>query len=107
MLDDFYDMPINERWLILWFVGLGVGLIFGIWMHRISLRREPVQGGFPALLFHYLAGSAITALIPFIIIGLIGGLNFVRLVLAGLGFSALSWVFLILYATFERTETPQ
>ena len=102
MLDSYYDLSVEERmvWVIL--IGVGIGLLLGIFMRRASAERLPVHGGFAAQFFHYLASSTISALIPVIFLAIFSKLNVPRVVLSGLIFSLSTWVFLFSYAIFEK-----
>lgn len=101
----------SERMLIVLGIGLLIGLVLGYWMQQESKKRLKVRGGQNAEIFHYLAGSVASGLIPMIFMGLFNGLHFLRLVASGLTFGALTSIFLLGYAYFESQAkmetTPQ
>lgn len=101
MLDDFYNLPLSERWLYVLAIGLVVGLVLGVFMRRESLRRKPVHGGVFAHLFHYLAASTIAGFIPVIFIALISEMNFFRIVGSGLIFQTATLTLVMLHGFFE------
>ena len=101
MLDDFYALSLSERWLYVLLIGLGVGLVLGIFMRRESIHRKAIYGGTPAELFHYLACSTMAGLIPVIFIALFAELNFLRIVGSGIIFSLSTLGLLLIFAFFE------
>lgn len=100
-MDWYFDLPLSERWWVALAITLGVGLILGIFMSRESRRRQPIHGGLGALFFHYLGSSAVSAVIPGVIIGLLSGLNFFRLMALGLSCLAICLTNLLIYGAFE------
>jgi hypothetical protein len=94
-------------WLIAVFVGALCGLVLGIKIARDSNKKQPVKGGPLAQTFHYLACAGITAVLPFVITGLVVGLPFVQLFGTAVGFLALTAAFLLLDVVVERSAgTP-
>ena len=103
MLDGLYgDMSIGERWIAVLAIGLAVGLVLGIFMRRESIKRQPIHGGMPAQLFHYLAASTISGMVPVIFIALFSELNFFRIAGSGIIFSASTLILLTVYGFFEN-----
>jgi hypothetical protein len=95
------------EWIVALLIGVGFGLAIGVKIARDSNSRQPVEGGLMAQAFHYLACAGLTGMLPFIIAGLIVGLKFLALFVTALGFLALTAVFLIVYAVFDRDRaTP-
>lgn len=88
-------------WLIAVLIGVGVGLLLGIKIAHDSNARQPVLGGIPARLFHYLACAGLSGMLPFIIAGIVVGLSFLALFGTAVGFLVLTGVFLLVYAGFE------
>lgn len=58
----------TEEWMQVLAAGLVVGLALGYFMQRESCKRKKIHGGAAAELFHYLASSTISGLIPVIFI---------------------------------------
>ena len=103
MLEGLYgDMTTGERWLAVLAIGLVVGLVLGIFMRRESIKRQPIHGGPPAQLFHYLAASTISGMIPVIFIALFSELNILRIAGSGIIFSASTLILLMFYGFFEN-----
>ncbi|MCL4877296.1 MAG: hypothetical protein KJ064_11595 [Anaerolineae bacterium] len=96
----------TEEWMQVLAAGLVVGLALGFFMQRESRRRKKIYGGFPAEIFHYLASSTISGLIPVIFIALFAGLNFWRIVGSGLSFSITTFLLLLIYGFFENRVGP-
>ncbi len=90
------------NWLIAVTIGAAFGVVLGVKIARDSNAKLSVQGGAPAQLFHYLASASLSALLPYIIAGVVVGLSFLALVGTAVGFVALTGLFLLLYAAFER-----
>lgn len=88
-------------WLIALLIGVGVGLLLGIKIAHDSNARQPVLGGIPAQLFHYLACAGLSGMLPFIIAGIVVGLSFLALFGTAIGFLVLTGIFLLAYAGFE------
>ncbi|MBN1565591.1 MAG: hypothetical protein JXA10_17230 [Anaerolineae bacterium] len=91
-----------SEWLIAIIIGAAFGLVVGAKIARDSSDAEPIQGGPLAELFHYLAGAGLSGMLPFIIAGIIVGLPFLKLFGTAVGFLALTAIFLLLHASFER-----
>ncbi|MCL4237613.1 MAG: hypothetical protein KJ047_05145 [Anaerolineae bacterium] len=89
-------------WIIAVLIGAVIGLIIGVKIARDSNARQPVLGGVLAQAFHYLACAGLTGMLPFIIAGIVVGLSFLALFGTALGFLALTGVFLLAHAGFER-----
>jgi threonine/homoserine/homoserine lactone efflux protein len=98
-------MPERVLWVVL--AGSLAGLFFGIFMAQESHRRKKVRGGLGAQVFHYLASSSFSTILPMVFIGLGAGLGFLQLVGIGLTFSALTFLFLFGYALFEHRVKPE
>jgi ABC-type Fe3+ transport system permease subunit len=90
------------HWLIAVIIGLAIGLAIGVRIARESNRKQPVTGGPLAKVFHYLACSGLSTMLPFIIAGIVVGLSFLALFGTAIGFLALTGVCLLVYAGFER-----
>ncbi|MFP4321156.1 MAG: hypothetical protein ACLFTK_01750 [Anaerolineales bacterium] len=101
------DLSQDERWIWVILIGFAVGMFFGIFMTRESLKRQPVYGGPFAHLFHFLGASGISAVIPLVIIALLARLTFPRIVATGLLFSFGTYAFLFLHALFESRVKPE
>ena len=96
-----------ENWLIAVAIGGAVGVVLGVKIAQDSNAKLAVKGGAPAQLFHYLAGVSLSALLPYIVAGVVVGLSFSALIGTAFGFMALTGLFLLLYAVFERrTQAP-
>jgi hypothetical protein len=95
-----------NEWLIAIIIGAAFGLVIGIKIARDSNAKAPVQGGPLAQVFHYLACSGLTGMLPFIIAGIIVGLPFVKLFGTAVGFLALTAIFLLIHASIERGAAP-
>jgi hypothetical protein len=91
-------------WLIAVIIGVALGLLLGIKIARDSNHKQPILGGVLAQVFHYLACSGLTAMLPFILAGIIVGLPFLALFGTALGFLALTATCMLLYAAFERPQ---
>ncbi len=89
------------EWVIAVLIGVAIGLVIGVKIARDSNARQPVLGGVPAQVFHYLACAGLTGMLPFIIAGIVVGLSFLALFGTALGFLALTGVFLLVHAGFE------
>ena len=95
-----------EHWVIAVVIGAAFGLMIGVKIARDSHRKQPVQGSI-AQVFHYLACAGLASMLPFIIAGIVVGLRFLALFGTAVGFLALTAVFLLVYAGFERASgTP-
>jgi ABC-type Fe3+ transport system permease subunit len=95
-----------EHWVIAVLIGLVFGLVIGVKIARDSNRKLPVQGAI-AQVFHYLACAGLASMLPFIVAGIVVGLRFLALFGTAVGFLALTAVFLLVYAGFERVSgTP-
>jgi hypothetical protein len=94
-----------QDWMIAVGIGLLIGLAIGIKIARDSHKKQPVLGGVPAQIFHYLACSGISSVLPFIITGLIVGLGFLSLFSTAVGLLALTALCLLVDALIERTAT--
>lgn len=95
------DLSLNERWLLAVVIGLAFGLFFGIFMRAESIKRKPIYGGAGAHLFHYLAATILSGLIPMIIAAIILHLPILRIMATGLSFSLANFIFLTSYGFFE------
>lgn len=94
-------------WVLAVLIGAAFGLVVGVKIAQGSNAKQSVRGGLPAQVLHYLAGAALSAMLPYIIAGIILGLHFVALFGTALGFLALAALALLLHAVFEqRVETP-
>ena len=91
-------------WLIAVLIGAVCGLVIGIKIAHDSNRKQPVRGGILAQVFHYLACAGLTSMLPFVIAGIIVGLGFLALFGTAVGFLALTGVFLLIHAGFERAS---
>lgn len=96
----------TEAWSQVLAAGLVVGLALGILMQRESKKRKKIYGGLPAEIFHYLACSTMSGLVPVIFIALFSGLNFFRIVGSGLSFSVSTMLLLLVYGFFENQAGP-
>ncbi|MBZ0306199.1 MAG: hypothetical protein K8I82_09040 [Anaerolineae bacterium] len=96
----------TEEWMQVLAAGLVVGLVLGYFMQRESRKRKKIHGGPVAEIFHYLASSTISGLVPVIFIALFTGLNFWRIVGSGLSFSITTFLLLLVYAFFENQVGP-
>jgi ABC-type Fe3+ transport system permease subunit len=95
-----------EHWVIAVIIGAAFGLVIGVKIAHDSHRKQPVQGRI-ARVFHYLACAGLASMLPFIIAGIVIGLGFLALFSTAVGFLALTAVFLLVYAGFERASgTP-
>lgn len=94
-----------NEWVIAILIGAGCGLVLGIKIARDSNAKLAVKGGPLAQVFHYLASASLTGMLPYIIAGLIVGLSFLKLFGTAVGFLALTGIFLLIHAVFERTAT--
>jgi len=90
------------NWLLAVAIGAAVGVVVGLKIARDSNAKLAVQGGALAQLFHYLASASLSALLPYVIAGVVVGLSFLALIGTAVGFMALTGLFLLLYAAFER-----
>lgn len=90
-------------WVIAVLIGAALGLVIGVKIARDSHARQPVRGGVVAKVFHYLACAGLTGMVPFIISGIVVGLSFLALFGTAVGFLALTGMFLLVHAGFERT----
>jgi hypothetical protein len=106
MLSDYYDLPVNERWVYVILIGLVIGLVLGIFLRRESIKRKPVYGGMSAQLFHYLACSTMAGLIPVIFIALFSKLHILRVIATGASFSLSTLLLLLVFAVFESQAKP-
>jgi hypothetical protein len=94
-------------WLIALVIGATLGLLLGIKIAHDSHKKQPVKGGLPAQVFHYLACSGMTSVAPFVIAGLVVGLSAWTMLATGVGLLALTFVFLMIDVVFERSaRTP-
>mgnify|MGYP005850078143 CR=1 FL=1 len=91
------------EWVIAVLIGVVIGLVIGVKIARDSNARQPVRGGVLAQVFHYLACAGLTGMLPFIITGIVVGLSFLALFGTAVGFLALTGLFLLAHAGFERT----
>lgn len=94
-----------ENWLIAVLIGAALGLLLGIKIARDSNKKQPVRGGLLAQVFHYIACSGLSGMLPFVIAGIIIGLPFLALFGTAVGFLVLTGVSLLVYATFDRAVT--
>ncbi len=95
------------HWLIAVIIGMAIGLTIGVRIARESNRKQPILGGSLAKVFHYLACSGLSTMLPFIIAGIVAGLSFLALFGTAIGFLVLTGVCLLIYAGIERTTgTP-
>ena len=92
-----------HNWLIAVVIGAVLGALIGIRIARSSNAKQPVQGGLPAQVFHYFACAGFSSTVPFVITGLVVGLSFWALFGTAVGFLALTAIFLLIYAGFERS----
>lgn len=83
-------------------IGLLVGFIAGIFAVRASEKREPLYGGMPAKVFHYLGASLFIAALPSALLELITGQGFGTALVASFSLFGLSLIVLFIYAIFER-----
>lgn len=97
MPDEFF----SDEYFRSFIIGLGISLVLGIFMSMESAKRQPIYGGLPAVFFHYLSSSTMSALIPLIFVGLVNRLYIIQMISLGLLSLAITWVFLLLYAVFE------
>lgn len=76
------------------------GLILGSLTARSSHRRDPVIGGLPAQVFHWLSAVAFVAILPSVLTGLIlGVIHFAIPIAIGMLFASMAAAGL--YAVFE------
>jgi ABC-type Fe3+ transport system permease subunit len=92
-----------NNWMIAILIGAVCGLVLGIKIARDSNAKLAVKGGPLAQIFHYLASASLTGMLPYIVTGLIVGLSFLKLFGTAVGFLALTGIFLLIHAVFERT----
>ena len=92
-----------NEWMIAILIGAACGLVLGIKIARDSNAKLAIKGGPLAQIFHYLASASLTGMLPYIITGLIVGLSFLKLFGTAVGFLALTGIFLLVHAQFERT----
>lgn len=96
-----------QNWMIAWGIGLGLGLLIGVFAARDSIKEKSIQGGTLAKVFHYLATSLIVSGAPTALLVTIfyGEGGFIRRLLTVLGVIltnlAVAGVFLVLYAAIE------
>lgn len=93
------------EWLLALLIGVTVGLVLGVKIAHDSNKKQPVRGGPVAQTLHYLACAAMMSVLPFIIAGIVFGLKFLLLLGTGVGFLALTGLFLLLEASIERGAT--
>jgi hypothetical protein len=93
-----------ENWLIAVIVGAALGLLLGIKIARDSNKKQPVHGAL-AHVFHYIACSGLSGMLPFIIAGVIIGLPFLALFGTAVGFLALTGVSLLVYASVDQAPS--
>lgn len=101
MLDSYFDLSHAERMPYAIVGAIVLGLIFGYFVSRESHKRQPLFGGTFAHIFHYLAASTVTAVLPWVILGLLSGFHILRLIAVGLCFALANAVFLTSYGFFE------
>ncbi len=94
-----------HNWLIAVAIGIVLGALIGIRTAHSSNARQPVEGGLPAQVFHYFACAGFSSTVPFVIAGLVVGLSFWALFGTAVGFLALTAIFLLIYAGFERSRS--
>jgi hypothetical protein len=92
-------------WLVAVLIGAGCGLALGIKIARGSLKVHPIQSGILAQAFHYLACAGLTSVLPFVLVGVVVGVPALKVIGTGVGFLALSFVFLLCYAVLERSAS--
>lgn len=98
---DFLPDNVNERMLTVILISFVAGLFLGYFMWRTSNQRKKVNGGTPAQVFHYLACSTFSILIPAIFFAILSELPILRVIGTGMTFSLSTWIFLFGYAAFE------
>lgn len=91
----------NFNPLMVVLAGVAFGLVVGVLTERSSNRRDPIYGGGPARLFHYLAASAVTAMpVTIISAAIAGGILFALIV--ALALAAVLWLSALIFAAIER-----
>ncbi len=88
-------------------IGIVGGLILGVFTTRESLRRQPVRGGWPAHLLHYLGASSITGALPAGLASLFGGLGIGLTVILTVGFMVAGLIALMLCSILEQLQPPK
>jgi len=82
-------------------IGAAFGLAGGWYIARVSHRRDPVQGGLLAQLFHVLGASAFISSLPGTLAALLLGGGLFTAVPLAFSFLGLSLLFLLIYSIFE------
>ena len=83
-------------------IGLGLGIIFSVFVTRKSIREEKIYGGTPALIFHYLGTLSFCMTLPTVISAGLLHSGFLASVLLGFSCVGIGFVMLLIFAAVER-----
>jgi len=100
-MEEFLSRPDDEKWFTIWLIAIAIGLVMGYFLRQESIKRKPIHGGMVAQLFHYIAATMICSIIPWAIIGLLGGLHLAWLFPVGITFPLSTLALLMVYGIFE------
>ncbi len=96
------------NWQYALLIGGVIGLLFGIFVSRKSIKEKPVQGGPLANVFHYLGASAFVSAAPTVLVGaIVYKLPFLTDLGLAFGLLATAFICLLVYALFEAQVAPR
>ena len=90
-----------ESGLLALLIGVACAVVFGYFTARASARRDTIHGGQAASIFHYIGAAAASGTVPVVLANVFLGQGFGRAVLSALGFFAVAFVSLIIYAALD------
>lgn len=82
-------------------IGIGIGLIAGIFIARRSAREAPIYGGLPALALHYIGASLFVSALPSALTSLILGRGLLGALTAAFTCVIASLIAFLIFATVE------
>lgn len=90
-----------ENWYIPVMIGAVVGVIAGWFVARRSAKDEPIYGGTPARVLHYLGSAVFSGMPVTSILTILMGGGFVRAVVTGFAIVGVSLAIFIVFAIVE------
>jgi len=93
-----------ESGLLALLIGVACAVVFGYFTARASARQEPIYGGSFARIFHYIGAAAASGTVPVVLANVILGQGVLRALLSALGFFAVGFISLTVYALLDLPQ---
>jgi hypothetical protein len=88
-------------------IGVICAVVFGYFTARTSAQRDTIYGGQVARFFHYIGAAAASGTVPVVLANVFLGQGFGAAVLSAIGFFAVGFISLTIYAVLDLPARKQ